>query len=64
MASQTANITTREVARIAGVHASTVRKWVADGVLPWATKTPGGHYRFNRDIVLATLKASPEQVSA
>lgn len=43
---EVALITTTHVARMYGVDKSTVRKWVADGKLVPALRTPGGHYRF------------------
>lgn len=39
-------ITTSEVARRRGVDSSTVRKWVAEGIIKPASTTEGGHYRF------------------
>lgn len=43
---EVAVITTSQVARHYGVDNSTVRRWVADGKLTPALRTPGGHYRF------------------
>jgi excisionase family DNA binding protein len=63
MATDSVNITTREVAEIARVDSSTVRKWAEAGTIPWAMKTPGGHYRFNRNDVLAALQMTPAGVS-
>lgn len=40
-------ITTSQVAQRFKVDASAVRRWVANGQLTPAIKTPGGHYRFN-----------------
>ena len=45
---EVAVITTTQVAKHYGVDKSTVRKWVADGKLIPALRTPGGHYRFLR----------------
>ena len=42
---------TSEVARLAGVDRSTVTKWVHAGQLKYEYVTPGGHYRFRRDVV-------------
>lgn len=46
-------LTTSQVAKRYKVDPSAVRKWVADGKLTPAVKTPGGHYRFD----VATLDA-------
>lgn len=50
MSQDSVNITTREVADIARVDTSTVRRWAETGELA-AAKTPGGHYRFNREYI-------------
>lgn len=55
MTEELVNITTREVASIARVDTSTVRKWVEQGHLTPTITTPGGHYRFNRADVLTQL---------
>lgn len=36
---------TGDVAKIYGVHISTVQRWVKDGILKNVKKTPGGHFR-------------------
>lgn len=64
MANVDVNITTREVAEIARVDTSTVRRWVESGDLPSFT-TPGGHHRFSRQYILArfsspVVPSSPE----
>lgn len=43
---EVAVITTTQVAKHYGVDKSTVRKWVAEGKIVPALRTPGGHYRF------------------
>lgn len=53
MSEQVVNITTHEVAGIAKVDDSTVRRWAEDGEIPGAWKTPGGHWRFDQSQVLA-----------
>jgi excisionase family DNA binding protein len=53
MAEQIVNIKTRDVAGIAQVDDSTVRRWAEEGTIPGAWKTPGGHWRFDQDLVLA-----------
>lgn len=40
-------LTTGDVARLCGVTADAVLKWIKSGKLP-ATRTPGGHYRVSR----------------
>jgi len=50
MTEQIVNITTREVAEIARVDASTVRRWAEAGELV-SKKTPGGHYRFEAEYI-------------
>lgn len=54
---EVAVITTTQVAKHYGVDNSTVRKWVAEGKLTPALRTPGGHYRF-RETDLAGFRAS------
>lgn len=51
--------TTTEIASRYGVDGSTVRRWVSDGVLKPAVKTPGGHYRFDATEVDKILAAKP-----
>lgn len=41
-------LTTREVAERFRVDSSAVRRWVAEGKLRYAIKTPGGYYRFDQ----------------
>jgi excisionase family DNA binding protein len=53
------NITTRQVAEIAYVDASTVRRWIERGQLKPSMMTPGGHYRFSRKDVEALLAPKP-----
>ncbi len=40
-------LTTTEVAARFRVDTSVVRRWVANGKLKPAVRTPGGHYRFD-----------------
>lgn len=54
-------ITTQELADIAKVDASTIRRWVSRGHIRPALTTPGGHHRFERD---ATLRALGAQIPA
>ncbi|WP_156749445.1 helix-turn-helix domain-containing protein [Mycobacterium sp. E1747] len=46
-------LTTSEVAARFRVDSSAVRRWVKDGKLIPAIKTPGGHYRFNAEDIEA-----------
>lgn len=55
MTEQIVNIKTRDVADLAGVDDSTVRRWAEEGTIPGAWKTPGGHWRFDQALVLARL---------
>jgi excisionase family DNA binding protein len=55
MTQELVNITTSEVATLARVDVSTVRRWVEKGTLAPSMKLPGGQYRFNRDDVLDLL---------
>jgi len=50
MTEQLVNITTREVAKIARVDSSTVRRWAESGELE-SVRTPGGHFRFNAEYI-------------
>jgi excisionase family DNA binding protein len=45
-----------DVARLAGVGASAVKRWTDEGLLP-CVRTAGGHRRFRRDDVEAFLRA-------
>jgi excisionase family DNA binding protein len=56
-------ITTSQVADKFGVDSSAVRKWVAEGRLIPAVRTPGGHYRFD-EASLAAFMTAPTEVSA
>jgi len=49
--------TTGEVARLLGVSAFAVWKWIRDEKIR-AIKTPGGHYRIPREEVDRLLKAN------
>ena len=51
-------LTTSEVAKRFRVNTSVVRRWVADGKLKPAIKTPGGHYRFDEATIDAFRAAS------
>ena len=53
------NITTRDVADMARVDTSTVRRWVHPGTLKPSMKLPGGHYRFDKADVDALLNPQP-----
>jgi excisionase family DNA binding protein len=48
-------ITTREAAELLGVSIRTARSWVENGALD-SWKTPGGHRRVKRSVVLALLE--------
>jgi excisionase family DNA binding protein len=48
-------MSTGGVALVAGVHRETVRRWAADGRLPFQL-TAGGHRRFRREDVLVLLR--------
>jgi len=56
MTEQIVNITTRQVAQIACVDDSTVRRWAENDELPGAWKTPGGHWRFDRRLIDARFQ--------
>jgi excisionase family DNA binding protein len=51
-------LTTREVAERFRVDSSAVRRWVAEGKLRYAIKTPGGYYRFDESDIAAFEQAS------
>ncbi|WP_172193422.1 MerR family transcriptional regulator [Actinomyces faecalis] len=55
--------TTAEVADLAGVDTSTVRRWVERKQLVPAAITPGGHYRFDPDDVTESLGMRPQMRS-
>ncbi|WP_394373597.1 helix-turn-helix domain-containing protein [Actinomyces urogenitalis] len=55
--------TTAEVAHLAGVDTSTVRRWVEKKQLVPAATTPGGHYRFDPDDVTEILGLRPRSRS-
>ena len=52
------HITTREVAEKARVDSSTVRRWVAQGILKPSMTLPGGQYRFAAADVDSLLQPS------
>jgi len=56
-------ITTSQVADRLQVDPSTVRKWVAKGLLK-AVTLPGGHHRFRPEDVEALLAAPAEVVAS
>ncbi|WP_350476201.1 helix-turn-helix domain-containing protein [Microcella sp.] len=51
MTQEDVTITTHDVATIARVDSSTVRRWVKAGLLKPSAVTPGGQYRFRRSDV-------------
>ncbi len=51
----TSSLTTAQVARIAGVASTTVKRWADEGVLPFE-RTAGGHRRFARTAVERVLR--------
>jgi excisionase family DNA binding protein len=55
MSKQITVYTTTQVANRAFVDSSTVRIWVAKGLLKPIVRTPGGHYRFDAAEVDAFL---------
>jgi excisionase family DNA binding protein len=59
MTTPLANITTRQVADLAYVDPSTVRRWVEQGKLTPSIVTPGGQYRFNEADVRRQLSPTP-----
>jgi len=61
MTHEVVNITTSEVAALARVDASTVRRWVERGALTPSMKLPGGQYRFALADVQALL-TPPEAI--
>lgn len=56
-------LTTRQAGRIAGVHTSTIRRWIVSpekdqrgkGMLP-ATRTLGGQYRIDEEVLTDLIK--------
>lgn len=56
-------MTMREVARLAGVGPTAVKRWTDDGILR-CTRTAGGHRRFRRDDVDTFLRARGGTVGA
>jgi len=50
--------TTGEIAGFCNVTINAVKKWIASGKLN-AFRTPGGHFRVNRDDFMEFLKESP-----
>lgn len=54
-------ITTTQVAERFQVDPSTVRKWVDNGHLKPAIRTPGGHYRFRAEDVDAVMTVEVTQ---
>lgn len=48
-------ISTGEVARLFRVRPHTINRWVREGKLAPAFRTPGGHYRFMRSAIMAIL---------
>jgi excisionase family DNA binding protein len=51
-------LTPGEVAKLFRVDPKTVTRWAADGKLPGAFRTPGGHRRFHRKDIVAFLEGS------
>jgi len=51
-------LTPSEVARLMRVDPKTVTRWVGAGRIP-AMKTPGGHVRIRRSVVLELLEPRP-----
>jgi excisionase family DNA binding protein len=47
-------ITTGEAAAIFDVEPDTVLRWIKSGEIP-AIRTPGGHYRINRNVFLTKM---------
>jgi len=47
-------ITTGEAAALFGVDPDSVLRWIKSGEIP-AIRTPGGHYRINRNVFLTKL---------
>lgn len=62
MTQELVNITTREVAELARVDTSTVRRWVERGTLTPSMKLPGGQYRFALSDVQAILTPTARPV--
>ncbi|MDO3024419.1 MerR family transcriptional regulator [Mycobacteroides abscessus] len=56
-------MTTSEVAERLRVDSSTIRKWVAKGLLK-AVTLPGGHHRFRQEDIEALLAEASKAVSA
>lgn len=65
MTTETVNITTlttSEVAKLAHVDPSAVRRWVERGKLTPSMVTPGGHYRFDEEVVRRAFRI-PERAA-
>jgi len=70
MTLQQDTLTTREAAAILGVGTTSIKRWADAGLLP-CVKTPGGHRRFQRDVISAFVACEkqlpsvevPERVS-
>lgn len=48
---------TGELARALGISPTSIRSWLAEGVISPSLRTKGGHYRWDVDDVRAQLKA-------
>jgi excisionase family DNA binding protein len=63
MSSQQDTLTTREAAEILGVGTTSIKRWADAGLLP-CVKTPGGHRRFQRDVINAFVECEKQPPSA
>src|SRR5690625_4089972 len=55
--SDTADLTTRQASALLGVHESSVKRWCDQGLLE-CSFTPGGHRRFDFDVMLDFARTS------
>lgn len=62
MTHELVTITTRQVALLAHVDPSTVRRWVEQGKLTPSIVTPGGQYRFDEDMVKDQLRPTVKAI--
>ncbi len=49
-------LTTADVAKLLNLHANTVRRWSATGILKACRISPGRHWRYRREDIEAFLR--------
>jgi excisionase family DNA binding protein len=60
MAQVTEPYTASDVSKMLGVIPKTVARWAFEGKVPGAFKTPGGHWRFDRQAIDTLVKEQIE----